>query len=201
VPLTPEEFYEHALSVADEERRLPLSRMTGWEIFPFEEDGLRVVPLERPIVPEPPRNGEAGSPCGGCGPVEGVVWEDAHWRLSVPLDSTGAPLLMMLQPKEHHDLGDLSDDLASELGKLIVHITRAIESLPHIARAHVSKWGDGGSHLHVFFFARPEGFSQLRGTCLAIWDDLLPQIPVGMRDRDAAMVARLLSNSLAPRDA
>src|ERR1700686_2558571 len=77
VPLTPKEFYEHAVSVADSERRLPLSRMTGWEIFPFVADGLRVVPLEHPIVPEPPRNGEAGSPCGGCGPGEGGVWEGA----------------------------------------------------------------------------------------------------------------------------
>jgi hypothetical protein len=46
---------------------------------------------------------------------------------------------------------------------------RAIEALPHIARAHVSRWGDGGAHLHVFFLARPVGFAQLRGTFLAVW--------------------------------
>ncbi|HEX4087439.1 MAG TPA: hypothetical protein VHZ33_01920, partial [Trebonia sp.] len=43
--MTPQEFYAHALTATDEEGRLPLSRMAGWEVFPFEQDGLRVVPL------------------------------------------------------------------------------------------------------------------------------------------------------------
>jgi hypothetical protein len=78
-------------------------------------------------------------------------------------------------------------------GLLTVRIARAIEALPHIARAHVSRWGDGGSHLHVWFFARPAGFAQLRGTCLALWDDLLPAVPAAHRDRDAATVAAALA--------
>jgi diadenosine tetraphosphate (Ap4A) HIT family hydrolase len=169
--------------------------MTGWEIFPFEPDGLRVVPLDPPVLPEPDRHGEGGSPCGACGAYAGVIWENANWRLSAPPEPSGAPLVLLLQPKDHHDLGDLPDDLAGELGRLIVHVARAIEALPHIARAHVSKWGDGGAHLHVFFFARPEGFSQLRGTCMAIWDDLLPPTPRDLRDQDAAAVAQALTSS------
>jgi len=57
--------------------------------------------------------------------------------------------------------------------------------------------GDGGAHLHLFFYARPEGFAQLRGTCLAIWDDLLPGVPPQMRDSAAAAasVARALLTS------
>jgi hypothetical protein len=51
------------------------------------------------------------------------------------------------------------------------------------------------AHTHVFFFARPAGFTQLRGTCLALWDDLLPAVPDGQRDADAAEVARLLAAS------
>jgi len=105
----------------------------------------------------------------------------------------------MLLPKEHFDLPELSDDLAGELGRLLVHTVRAVESLPHIARAHVSRWGDGGAHLHVFFFARPEGFVQLRGTCLAIWDDLLPPTPRDVRDVDAVAVARALELSYGGR--
>jgi diadenosine tetraphosphate (Ap4A) HIT family hydrolase len=101
----------------------------------------------------------------------------------------------MLQPKVHFDLTNLPEDLAAEFGRLIVHIARAVESLPNIARAHVSRWGDGGAHLHVFFFARPEGFVQLRGTCFAIWDDLLPPTPRVVRDADALSVARALSAS------
>ena len=52
--LRPDEFYDHALASADGERRLPLARMTGWEISPFEPDGLRV----SPVLPEPARHGE-----------------------------------------------------------------------------------------------------------------------------------------------
>jgi hypothetical protein len=36
MPLSPEEFYNHAIAAADDEQRLPLSRMTGWDISPFE---------------------------------------------------------------------------------------------------------------------------------------------------------------------
>jgi hypothetical protein len=89
----------------------------------------------------------------------------------------------------------LPDDLASEFGVLIAHVARAVESLSNIARAHVSRWGDGGAHLHVFFFARPIGFVQLQGTCLAVWDDLLPPTPHDVRDADALEIARMLEAS------
>jgi hypothetical protein len=59
----------------------------------------------------------------------------------------------------------------------------------------VSRWGDGGAHLHVFFFARPNGFVQMRGTCFAIWDDLLPPTPRDVRDIDALNVAQALAAS------
>jgi hypothetical protein len=49
MPLSPEEFYEHALAAADPDKRLPLSRMTGWDISPFEQEGLRVSPLRSPV--------------------------------------------------------------------------------------------------------------------------------------------------------
>jgi hypothetical protein len=42
---------------------------------------------------------------------------------------------------------------------------------------HVNRWGDGGAHLHVWFFARPEGLLQLRGSCLPDWLDVLPPLP------------------------
>jgi hypothetical protein len=122
------------------------------------------------------------------------VWSDEHWRLSA-LGPSGAPFILMLEPHAHCDLPQLPDDRASEMGLLIVRITQAIESLPHIARAHVSRWGDGGAHLHIFFFARPAGFAQLRGTCLAVWDDLLPAVPDDQRDGDAASVGQALAAS------
>jgi len=196
MPLTPEEFYANALGDADQDGRVALSRMTGWKIFPFEREGLRVVPLLRPEVPEAPRRGEDGLACGGCdAPLGDTLWENERWRLITFGEPSGAPLVMMLQPKGHYDLIDLPEDLAAELGRLVVHVSRALESLPGIARAHVSRWGDGGAHLHLFFFARPSGFPQLRGTCFAIWDDLLAPVPREMRDADAHTVALTLESS------
>jgi diadenosine tetraphosphate (Ap4A) HIT family hydrolase len=191
--MSPEEFYAHAMQAADEEGRLPLSRMTGWQVFPFEPDGLRVAPLAPPQLPEPPRLGEGGRPCVGCAADREVVWSDEHWRLKQLSQDSGVPLLLVLESIAHYDLADLPDELAAEMGLLTVRIARAIEALPHIARAHVSRWGDGSAHLHVFFLARPAGFAQLRGTCLAIWDDLLPPVPSAHRDRDAAAVATALA--------
>ncbi len=195
MPLSPEEFFEHAMSAADADGRMPLSRMTGWEVFPFDSDGLRVVPLVPPVLPEAPRQGENGVDCRACEGGGGVLWSDSRWKLKATESLSGAPLVLILEPKHHYDLSDLPDDMAAELGRLVVHLARAIESLPHIARAHVYRLGDGGAHLHVFFFARPAGFSQLRGSCFVLWDDLLPPIPAQQRDADALEVATSLGKS------
>jgi hypothetical protein len=98
--MSPEEFYTHAMQAADGEGRLPLSRMTGWEVFPFEQAGLRVVPLARPVLPEPARAGENARDCPACTASRVPVWFDEHWRLS-PLGPSGAPLILMLKPAAH----------------------------------------------------------------------------------------------------
>lgn len=173
-----------------------------------------MVPLQPPALPEAPHRGEAGQPCEACveagagdradartdaradvpDGADGEVWRDERWRL-LALDLSGAPLVLMLQPLAHHDLIDLPDDLAAELGVLSVHLARAVEALTGIARCHVMRIGDGGAHLHVFFFARPEGFGQLRGSFLVVWDDLLPPVPADVRAADAAAVAAALARS------
>jgi diadenosine tetraphosphate (Ap4A) HIT family hydrolase len=192
--LSPDEFYSHAVAAADGERRLPLSRMTGWDISPFEPDGLRVAPLRPPVLPEPPRHGEDPSECTGCSRRDEGIWFDAHWRLT-RIAGVGVPLVLMLHPREHYDLADLPDELAAELGVLTSHIARHIQALTGISRAHVYRIGDGGAHLHVWFFARPEGQSQLYGSWLVVWDDLLPEYPSEIAEADAAIVADALITS------
>ncbi|HLY33585.1 MAG TPA: hypothetical protein VKQ07_03565 [Jatrophihabitantaceae bacterium] len=192
--MTPEQFYTHALSAADAERRLPLSRMTYWEVAPFDQDGLRVAPLRPPVVPEPPRQDEDPAQCGACARTDKGVWHDENWRLD-RIDGVGVPLALMLRPREHFDLADLPDDRAAELGVLVTHIARHIEALAHISRAHVYRIGDGGAHLHIWFFARPLGQAQLFGSWLPVWDDLLPEYPAELAQADAEAVARALESS------
>ena len=195
MPLSADQFHARVVRAADAEGRLPLSRMTGWEVFPFEAEGLRVVPLDPPELPEPARAGQGGIDCPGCRDDGTAVWSDEHWRLSTVGQPTGAPLLLVVQPHGHYDLPSLPDERAGELGRLLVHVARAVEGLPHIARAHVSRWGDGGEHLHVFCYARPAGFPQLRGTCFAVWDDLLPPTDPAVLSEDASAVAAALQES------
>jgi len=192
--MSPEDFYAHVLAAADSEKRLPLSRMTSWDVAPFEQEDLRVVPLRPPTVPEAPRHGEDPQTCGACTAAEEGVWSNEHWRLS-RVRSVGVPLVLMLWPRQHYDLDDLPDERAAELGVLSTHIARHVEALPNIARAHVYRVGDGGAHLHIWFFARPLGQGQLYGSWLPVWDDLLPAYPEDLAQADAEAVARALENS------
>ncbi len=196
--LPPDEFYAHAIAAADAQRRLPLARMTGWDISPFEPDGLRVAPLRPPVLPEPARRGTDPADCRTCRERDTGLWFDDRWRLA-RIGGVGVPLVLMLYPRDHHDLPDLPDERAAELGVLTAHIGRHIEALPHIARAHVFRIGDGGAHLHVWFFARPEGQAQLYGSWMVVWDDLLPEYPEDVAEADAARVADALVASYGGR--
>jgi diadenosine tetraphosphate (Ap4A) HIT family hydrolase len=111
----------------------------------------------------------------------------------------------MLHPGDHHDLEDLEDledlddDLAAEMGVLSTHLARHARALPHISRCHIYRIGDGGAHLHVWFFARPEGQIQLFGPWLVVWDDLLPEYPSALAETDASVVADALVASYGGR--
>jgi diadenosine tetraphosphate (Ap4A) HIT family hydrolase len=198
--LRPDEFYDHAIAAADAALRLPLARMTAWEISPFEEEGLRVSPLRPPVLPEPPRHGEDPTDCGSCLRRDEGIWFNDQWRLT-RIGGVGVPLVLMLHPRDHYDLADLPDDLAAELGLLCTRIARHMQALPYIARAHVYRFGDGGAHLHIWFFARPEGQAQLFGSWLPVWDDLLPEYPADVAQADAEIVADALVASHGGRRA
>lgn len=197
MPETPVELYARAMAAADVAGRLPIGNVADWDVFPFERDGLRTRPLLPPVDQEPPRFGESGTPCGACGgstpKSDGLarVWQDERWHIVMP-EPSGSPLILLLQPHRHFDLPELPGDMAAELGMITVRLSAAIESLPQVARAHVVRWGDGGAHAHVWFIARPVGFEQLRGTMMALWDDLLPPVPRTVRDADVATVVHEL---------
>lgn len=193
MPRTPEEFYASALAHADAEGRLPVPEQTMWEIFPFEREGLRGKPFEAPVLPEPPRGGEGGRPCWRCdNPDAGVVWSDERWTFGAFGEPVGV-LCAVLMPKAHLDLGDLDDAHAADLGRLTVRIERALMALGNLGRVHVNKWGDGGAHLHLMFFARPEGLLQLRGSLLTLWEEMLPRLPEDDVAADLRTVARALA--------
>ena len=136
--LDPDAFYAHALEAADAEQRLPLSRMTMWDVAPFDQDGLRVAPLRPPVLPEPPRHGEDPATCRTCTREDGV-WTNERWRLT-RIGGCGVPLVMMLIPRAHHDMGDLPDDLAAELGVLSAHLDPARGGPPeHLALPRVPR--------------------------------------------------------------
>ncbi|MCW2566507.1 MAG: hypothetical protein JWN54_604 [Mycobacterium sp.] len=190
---TPEQFHARAVAAAGADGRLAVPGSFGEEIFPFEFDGLIVKPLDPPVVPEAPRRGEHDLTCDVCVRRDEGIWRNECWRLFHPGQPDALPATLLLAPRDHHDLGDLPDGLAAELGLLTVRLERTIGALDAVGRVHVSKWGDGGAHLHVWFMARPAGFGQLRGSCLPLWKDILPPTPEDVWAANLRTVATALA--------
>jgi len=188
-----EEIYRRAQEAAGPDGRLATPPVHEWETFPFEGD-IRVRALEPPVEEEQPRHGEGGVDCGRCERGdEAAIWRDDRWRL-VPLSKPGGlPVVVILESRDHLDLPDLSDELAAELGRLIVRVERGVRSVGGIGRVHVCRWGDGSEHFHVWFMARPARMPQLIGSFAAIWDDILPPTPEDVWRANLDTVARALS--------
>jgi hypothetical protein len=202
MPETIEDYYQRVVAAADDEGRLAMNaEIQAWEVFPFESEGLRLKPLGPLAQAEATRHGEDPAQChcsGSQADDEWVIWTDEHWRVRLCQES-GAPLTLLLSPWAHHDFTSLPMDRAAEMGQIMVALGAAIESLPSVARVHVSKWGDGGAHGHIFFYARPTRMPQLRGTMMAVWDDYLPRVPGDVRDANAAAVIQDLVRSYGGR--
>ena len=145
--------------------------------FPFEGD-LVVKPLDPLVIPEPDRHGSTAETCGSCRRVDdSYVWTDEAWRITgvVP---TQIPGIVLLETRAHIDsFTDMPADLLAALGPMIARVEKAVESLGDIGRVHVNRWGDGGAHFHLWFMPRPLGRLQLRGSMLAMWLDLMPDLP------------------------
>jgi diadenosine tetraphosphate (Ap4A) HIT family hydrolase len=100
---------------------------------------------------------------------------------------------LFLESRDHLDLDDLDEDLAAEMGRLIVRLDRAIQAVGGIGRVHVNRWGDGGSHLHLWFYGRPVGDTQMIGFCLPLWAMTLPPTQEEAWNRNLEVVARELA--------
>ena len=103
------------------------------------------------------------------------------------------PVVVILSPRAHHDMGDLPEELAA--GARPAARPRSSERSPRwsgIGRVHVCRWGDGGAHFHVWFIARPERLPQLKGSFVAIWDDILPPLPEELWRSNLELVAAAL---------
>jgi diadenosine tetraphosphate (Ap4A) HIT family hydrolase len=183
---TPEELFERAKG------RLRLPPVETWVTFPFQGE-ITVRQLLPPEAEEPERAGEGASECWRCEHGDDdAIWSDERWILSPLREPSGMPVVVILSPRAHHDMGDLPVELQAELGTLLVRIERAVASVDGIGRVHVCRWGDGGAHFHVWFIARPQRLPQLRGTFVAIWDDILPPLPDALWRENLETVAEAL---------
>lgn len=162
---------------------LPVPDVVNWPIFPFDGDlSVRTV---RPFADKPhPRSGEPGADpchCEGDGDAWPLVWSNERWQVR-PIhfnyvERKPAPFpAYMLETVAHMDIEDFDDDYAAELGLMTIRMERAIKSIGSIGRVHFNRWGDGGSHFHVWFLGRPFGAGQLSGFTLPLWGFTLPPL-------------------------
>jgi diadenosine tetraphosphate (Ap4A) HIT family hydrolase len=191
---TAEAIYERALTAASEDGRLAMPPVHEWETFPFDGD-IRVRALVPPVEAEAPRRGEGGVDCWRCERGDSdAIWHDERWLLSPLEKPSGLPVVLILEPRAHHDLDDLPEELARELGPLVQRIERAVRAVGEIGRVHVCRWGDGSEHLHFWFMARPARLPQLVGSFAAIWDDILPPLPEDVWRANLSTVAKALAS-------
>lgn len=156
---------------------------------PFEPP-RRVRQLSPTAADEPARAGEGGTACGGCAVPDGAaIWTNERWRLRSK-EETSIPGTVILETRDHVDsFSDLSPVQLAEFGPLVAAVESALLGVGEFARVHISRWGDGSAHFHLFFYPRPRGRLQLRGTFLAIWELLLPPA----EEREVRRVERLIA--------
>jgi diadenosine tetraphosphate (Ap4A) HIT family hydrolase len=198
MPESAAEIYARVVDAVGPEGRLPTPPISEWDVFPWEAvDGAVVPKVLAPPADRTPRIGEQdGRPCGTCAGIDpaSIVWEDEFWVLTHQGRPSGMPLVVTLWTREHLDFGDLDDDLASQLGRISNRLVRIMQGLPNIGRVHVNRWGDGSAHLHVWFFARPQGLETIKGSYAVEWDDILPAGPEDVWRADLHAVAAKLAN-------
>ena len=187
MPESPEAFWERTHDA------LQMPPVHEWDTWPFSGE-LKPQPLAPPLAAEPARRGEGGVDCWRCAHgADDALWSNDNW-LVVPLSRpSGLPVVVILETRAHYEFHDLPDDLAAELGPLLVKVQRAVYEVGDIGNVHVCRWGDGSEHFHMWFMARPARIAQLIGAFAAIWDDVLPPLPDELWQANLAIVRDALS--------
>jgi len=152
---------------------LPMPEIATWPIFPFEGD-MRVRTVRPFEAQDWPRHGEPGAaPCHCENADENWprIWSDDRWIVR-PLQfrpGVEPPVpAYMLSTVVHMDMIDFDDEYAADMGLITLRLIRAIRSIGQIGRVHVNRWGDGGSHFHMWFIGRPLGAWQLSGMVMPL---------------------------------
>lgn len=93
--------------------------------------------------------------CPECAMVvpERIVWEDPNWILLYTDGPVDMAASLLLQTREHGRVGQMSDDVASEFGRISNRLVRIIENLPEAAYVDVARYGAHRGHFHVWYFA------------------------------------------------
>lgn len=151
-----------------------------------DEDSLARKELSPPVIPEPPLSGEGGIDCGACQrPADDwTVYEDDRWRVRALHRDMTFPGSAMIESVRHaKGIGDLTTEEAAGFGVMCQRVSQALLARPagapgygdgRVGRVHMHFWGDGAEHFHVWFFPRPLGYLDLRGSYLVEWEELLP---------------------------
>jgi diadenosine tetraphosphate (Ap4A) HIT family hydrolase len=154
-----------------------------------DENTLPLKELSPPVEVEPPLGGAGAVDCGACHPAadEWTLYEDDLWRVRLLHKDMTFPGSAMLTSVRHaNGIAELNEAELATYGVMCQRITRALLSREagspgygdgRVGRVHMHFWGDGGEHFHVWFFPRPFGYLDLRGSYLVEWEELLPPAP------------------------
>lgn len=189
------EFLERAQAAADDSGRLPLGKQPGWDVFPFETEGLRARPLTEYANPEPDRRKppEECKTCAALARPDLVLAEREQLAVIRP-GGCNLPFVANVVARGHVMLDDLDADALAEMGVLVGHTYAALKGLDGIGNVHVNKWENGTGHFSMSFLARPLGVLQLRGSNLPVWADMLPPTPADELDARADEVRATLAD-------
>jgi diadenosine tetraphosphate (Ap4A) HIT family hydrolase len=151
-----------------------------------DENVLPLKELSPPVDVEPPLQGAGGVDCNACNHTADAwtVYEDDLWRVrALHHDMTFPGSAMLTSVRHANGIAELTPEEAATFGVMCQRITRALLSREagspgygdgRVGRVHMHFWGDGGEHFHVWFFPRPYGYLDLRGSYLVEWEELLP---------------------------